>query len=81
MIGFDVLLENGMVVAANNISQALMDEFTEACNTDTYILSGVNPYEGWQCEVSYMEMTPDGSLRHPSFKCWRGTEDNPTIKS
>ena len=81
VIGFDVLLENGMVVAANNISQALMDEFTEACNTDTYILSGVNPYEGWQCEVSYMEMTPDGSLRHPSFKCWRGTEDNPTIKS
>lgn len=81
VIGFDVLLENGMVVAANNISQALMDEFTEACNTDTYILGGVNPYEGWQCEVSYMEMTPDGSLRHPSFKCWRGTEDNPTIKS
>lgn len=81
VIGFDVLLENGMVVAANNISQALMDEFTEACNTDTYILGGVNPYKGWQCEVSYMEMTPDGSLRHPSFKCWRGTEDNPTIKS
>lgn len=99
VIGFDVLLENGMVVAANNISQAMMDEFTEAveaerayiwndCMTDIEreecgeeCLEDVNPYKGHQCEVSYMEMTPDGSLRHPSFKCWRGTEDNPTIKS
>lgn len=75
VIGFDVLLENGMVVAANNISQALMDEFTK----HTFVF-GVEAFNGWQCEVSYMEMTPDGSLRHPSFKCWRGTEDNPTEK-
>lgn len=81
VIGFEVLLEDGMVVSATNISQALMDEFTEACNTDTYILGGINPYEGWQCEVLFMERFPDGSLRHPSFKCWRGTEDNPTVKS
>lgn len=84
VIGFDVLLENGMVVAANNISQALMDEFTanviEARDSTDKILPCAY-YEGWQCEVSYMEMTPDGSLRHPSFKCWRGTEDNPTVKS
>lgn len=80
VIGFDVLLESGRVVSANNISQALMDEFTEACNTDTYILGGINPYEGWQCQVSYMEETPDGSLRHPSFVCFRGTEDNPQEK-
>lgn len=81
IIGFEVLLEDGMVVNACGLTEEQKDEFTEACNTDTYILGGVNPYEGWQCEVSYMEMTPDGSLRHPSFKCWRGTEDNPTIKS
>ncbi|ALP47779.1 DNA ligase [Escherichia phage GA2A] len=84
VIGFDVLLENGMVVAANNISQKLMDEFTanviEARDSTDKILPCAY-YEGWQCEVSYMEMTPDGSLRHPSFKCWRGTEDNPTVKS
>ena len=87
VIGFDVLLENGMVVAANNISQALMDEFTAKwleTNTEDFMgttaITPVNPYEGYQCEVSYMEMTPDGSLRHPSFKCWRGTEDNPTEK-
>ncbi|WMM35623.1 ATP-dependent DNA ligase [Escherichia phage pO91] len=80
VIGFDVLLENGMVVAANNISQAMMDEFTEAVRHAESIGMGM-PYTNFQCEVSYMEMTPDGSLRHPSFKCWRGTEDNPTIKS
>ena len=86
VIGFDVLLENGMVVAANNISQALMDEFTDKVyqfNYDNGYGDGepkLNPYEDYQCEVSYMEMTPDGSLRHPSFKCFRGTEDNPTEK-
>lgn len=80
VIGFEVLLESGRVVSANNISQALVDEFTEACNTDTYILGGVNPYEGWQCQVAYMEETPDGSLRHPSFVMFRGTEDNPKEK-
>lgn len=80
VIGFDVLLENGMVVAANNISQAMMDEVTEAVRHAESIGMGM-PYTNFQCEVSYMEMTPDGSLRHPSFKCWRGTEDNPTIKS
>lgn len=80
VIGFEVLLESGRVVSANNISQALMDEFTEACNTDTYILGGVNPYEGWQCQVNYMEETPNGNLRHPSFTCFRGVESDPTVK-
>ncbi|UJD21301.1 DNA ligase [Salmonella phage vB_STy-RN5i1] len=80
VIGFEVLLESGRVVNANNISQALMDEFTEACNTDTYILGGINPYEGWQCQVAYMEETPDGSLRHPSFVMFRGVESDPTVK-
>lgn len=81
VIGFEVLLEDGMVVNACGLTEAQKDEFTEACNTDTYILGGINPYEGWQCEVLFMERFPDGSLRHPSFKCWRGTEDNPTVKS
>ncbi|AXG66363.1 putative ligase [Dickeya phage vB_DsoP_JA10] len=37
-------------------------------------------YKGWQCQVVFMEETPDGSLRHPSFHSFRGTEDNPTLK-
>lgn len=80
VIGFEVLLESGRVVSANNISKALMEEFTAACDTDTYHLAGINPYEGWACQIKYMEETPDGSLRHPSFDKWRGTEADPTIK-
>lgn len=40
----------------------------------------VNPYHGWACQISYMEETPDGSLRHPTFVMFRGTEDNPEEK-
>lgn len=94
VIGFEVLLESGRVVSANNISQALMDEFTEnvkrfSLDTDGFFLPyglGVNepsyhnPYDGWACQVLYMEETPDGSLRHPSFDKFRGTESDPTVK-
>lgn len=78
VIGFEVLLESGRVVSANNISQALMEEFTRTVlNAQA---TGENPYEGWAVQVSYMEETPDGSLRHPSFDKWRGTEADPTVK-
>ena len=76
VIGFEVLLESGRVVSANNISQALMEEFTKS-----WVVAGCgNPYEGWACQIKYMEETPDGSLRHPSFDKWRGTEEDPTVK-
>ncbi|WEU80560.1 DNA ligase [Klebsiella phage Amrap] len=90
VIGFEVLLESGRVVSANNISQALMEEFTKTvllsasnaewhnANEDAQLLP--NPYEGWACQIKYMEETPDGSLRHPSFDKWRGTEGEPTEK-
>jgi hypothetical protein len=93
VIGFEVLLEDGMVVNACGLTEEQKDEFTAAvAEASGYTLTSgpvviqdgfdkVNPYEGWQVEVLYMERFPDGSLRHPSFKCWRGTEDNPTIKS
>ena len=76
VIGFEVLLETGRVVSANNISQELMDEFTSKVKESL----GENPYDGWACQVNYMEETPDGSLRHPSFGMFRGTEDNPKEK-
>lgn len=75
VIGFSVLLETGRLVDANNISRALMDEFT--ANVKEH---GEDYYNGWACQISYMEETPDGSLRHPSFAMFRGTEDNPTEK-
>ena len=74
VIGFDVMLENGMEVSATNISRALMSEFTENVKLCP------DYYKGWACQITYMEETPDGSLRHPSFDQWRGTEDNPTVK-
>ncbi|WEU68251.1 DNA ligase [Escherichia phage vB_Ec_Tarrare] len=79
VIGFEVLLESGRVVNACNISRALMDEFTSTVNTAAAKHEDA-PYIGWACQISYMEETPDGSLRHPSFVMFRGTEDNPTEK-
>ena len=75
VIGFNVLLETGRHVAANNISQALMEEFT--ANVKEH---GEDFYTGWQCQVNYMEETKDGSLRHPSFVMFRGVESDPTVK-
>lgn len=75
VIGFEVLLESGRVVNATNISRALMDEFTDNINT-----IGHSYYNGWACQITYMEETPDGSLRHPSFDKFRGTEENPQEK-
>lgn len=90
VIGFEVILESGRVVNATNISRALMDEFTSnvlarnKCTPEEYIegvgLDYFNPYGGFACQISYMEETPDGSLRHPSFVMFRGTEDNPMEK-
>lgn len=75
VIGFDVLLENGRVVTVTGITKAQMQEFTMNVKT--------NPdfYKDWAVEISYMEETDDGSLRHPSFKQWRGLETAPTEKS
>lgn len=75
VIGFTALLESGRVVDATNISRALMDEFT--ANVKEH---GEDYYNGWACQIAYMEETSDGSLRHPSFTCFRGTECNPGEK-
>ncbi|BBA26424.1 DNA ligase [Pectobacterium phage PPWS4] len=85
VIGFEVLLESGRVVNATNISKALMDEFTDnvkkhRCLETAFDGLAGEYYHGWQCQISYMEETPDGSLRHPSFVMFRGTEDNPQEK-
>lgn len=80
VIGFEVLLEDGMVVNACGLTEEQKDEFTLAVKTQE--LNGDNhAYHGWQAEVLFMERFSDGSLRHPSFNKWRGTEDNPEVKS
>lgn len=96
VIGFEVLLEDGMVVNACGLTEDQKEEFTRSYiehNNGSIIKDAwpdvvwtttdgeSNPYDGHQVEVLYMERFPDGSLRHPSFKQWRGTEDDPTVKS
>uniref|UniRef100_A0AAU6W372 DNA ligase n=1 Tax=Pseudomonas phage Ghuch01 TaxID=3138535 RepID=A0AAU6W372_9CAUD len=73
VIGFKVLLESGHVVNACKISRALMDEFTDTEKR----LPGY--FKGHTARVTFMERYPDGSLRHPSFDCFRGISD-PLIK-
>lgn len=75
VIGFQVLLESGRLVDANNISKDLMAQFT--ANVKEH---GEDYYNGWQAQIGYMEVTDDGSLRHPSFTCFRGTEADPRTK-
>lgn len=75
VIGFSVLLESGTLVDANNISRELMDEFT--ANVKEH---GEDYYNGWACQIKYMEVTESGSLRHPSFDRFRGTESCPQEK-
>lgn len=74
VIGFEVLLETGRVVNATNITKALMEEFT------ANVQSNPEYYKGWAVQITYMEATPDGSLRHPTFDKFRGTEDSPKEK-
>lgn len=76
VIGFQVLLEDGTVVDATGLTKAQMQVFTEQVE-----LYNQEHFDGWYCEVDYMEKFPDGSLRHPSWKQWRGIEDAETIKS
>lgn len=87
VIGFEVQLESGHIVNACKISQKLMDEFTKAveegapncqCCDDDYLAMG-GCYAGHTVRVTFMERFPDGSLRHPSFDCFRGISD-PKIK-
>lgn len=75
VIGFEVLLENGVVVNACGLTQDQMTHFTDS------ILIDPDYYNNWSVQVKFMERTPDGSLRHPSFDCWRGMVGNETEKS
>lgn len=75
VIGFEVLLEDGIVCNANGITDSQKALFTKAA-----LLHGDSHFDNWSCEVSFMERTDDGGLRHPSFLQWRGQEIDPTEK-
>lgn len=75
VIGFEVLLEDGTVCSANGIT-----DYQKALFTQYAVCHGESYFNNWSCEVSYMERTDDGGLRHPSFLQWRGQETNPIEK-
>lgn len=96
VIGFEVELEdNGHVVRADGLTDALIEEYTaktkelSLSSTGFFFPSGLggnspcyeNPFHHWAIQLKFMERTPDGSLRHPKFDMWRGTEADPTVKS
>lgn len=77
VIGFEVRLEdNGHVVRCDGLTAAMIREYTGKVS-----LKGHDYFDGWAIQLKFMERTPDGSLRHPKFDCWRGTESDPTVKS
>lgn len=70
MIGKLVVDFNGVLVG---VGSGLSDE-----------IRALDPEEliGRMCEVSYHEVTPDLSLRHPVFECFRDdkpVEDGPGV--
>jgi len=84
IIGFTVELESGVMCDVTGITQAQMEEFTAnergtVVHTSTDIPT--RSYVGRYIEVGYMEMTAAGSLRHPSFKCFRDLAYAPGWKS
>lgn len=78
VIGFEVELEdNQHVVRADGLTDQLIEEYTEWAKAHP---KG-NPFHCWAIQLKFMERTEDGSLRHPKFDMWRGTETDPTVKS
>ncbi|MCY1440990.1 hypothetical protein D9M71_572870 [compost metagenome] len=84
IVGFRVRLEDGSEVNATGITQAQMEEYTEA-----YRLAldggGYAPNDGFArgraCRVSGMERTKDGSIRHPHFDGFRDIDGAEGLKA
>ena len=71
VVGFTVELEGGTLCDATGLTQAQMDEYTAQPNSTL----------GRYAEVSYMEKTASGSLRHPNFVQFRDLDYAQGIKS
>ena len=76
IVGFTVELEDGTLCDATGLTQAQMAEFTQRV-TDGSRVDLLKRY----VEVSYMEKTRTGSLRHPNFVQFRDLDYAPGIKS
>lgn len=83
VIGFEVKLEdNGHVVRCDGLTDSQIEEYTKLAYLHSLKTGNGDLYfHHWAIQVKFMERTEDGSLRHPKFDCWRGTETDPTLKS
>lgn len=86
IIGFTVELENGNLCDVDGLTQAAMAEYTVQVENWAHCQSppeyvSPHPFVGRYVEVSYMEMTAKGSLRHPKFKTFRDLDYAPGWKS
>lgn len=79
IVGFRVALEDGTEVNATGLTQEQMHEYT----TDVELGSqaGALAFIGRYAEVTAMEKTAGGSLRHPSFKRFRDLDSAQGVKA
>lgn len=65
VVGFVVKTECGRVVRATGLTQAAIDEYTTNAKRNS------QHYYEWPCRITGMEVTADGSVRHPHFAGFR----------
>jgi ATP-dependent DNA ligase len=77
IVGFRVKLESGVEVNVTGLTQEQMEVFTDP----THPQGERGGYIGRYVEIKAMELTPAGSLRHPTFNRFRDLESAPGVKS
>lgn len=82
IIGFRVKLEDGTECNADGLTDAQKEAYTQDYWAHQSPPECVcEPLVGRYVEVSFMERTADGNLRHPKFKQLRDLEYAPGVKS
>lgn len=75
IVGFRVALEDGTEVNATGLTQQQMEEYTWSADLDAAA------FIGRYAEVTAMEKTAGGSLRHPSFRRFRDLDSAQGVKA
>jgi len=84
IVGFRVALEDGTEVNATGLTQEQMSTYTDEVNAwgaQGLKAVGCSPFIGRYAEVTAMEKTAGGSLRHPSFRRFRDLDSAPGVKA
>lgn len=81
IVGFRVALEDGTEVNATGLTQQLIYLYTEDVKLFHGGATTQEPFIGRYAEVTAMEKTAGGSLRHPSFRRFRDLDSAPGVKA